>query len=479
MLNSQKIAANSSFFLLSLVAQKVLSFVYFTLLARALGAELTGRYFFAISFATMFAVLMDFGLSPVLTKEVAQNKDEQAVYFQQIFSLKLIFTILSLLFLAGLNYFFWGNDPVQLLIYLTMLTVAIDSFTLLFYAYIRGQQNLRYESIGTIIFQIIVMVFGLGVLKFSHNLFLLLIVLFAASLFNFLFSAFILRFKFQTKIKFLWHKDLLKKILLIAWPFAVAAIFAKVYAYLDSILLKIFLGDLSLGFYSVAYKITFAWQFIPLGLVAALYPAFAHYFKEDKIMLAKVFNRGFLYLSLIAWPLSFGIIALAPEIILKVYKPEFQSAILPLQILIVSLGFLFMNFALSSLLNAANFQKINTRNLGFTMVFNIILNLVLIPLVGVWGAALASSLSTLFLFILNLMTARKIVIIDREIVNKMFLAFILSLFMVIIVYYLKTLIFWPLTILVGGAFYLFGLWLFKILTFSDIKYLKISLLNKG
>ncbi len=479
MLNSQKIAANSSFFLLSLVAQKVLSFVYFTLLARGLGVELTGRYFFAISFATMFAVLMDFGLSPVLTKEVAQNKDEQAVYFQQIFSLKLLFTFLSLIFLATINYFFWGNDPVQLLIYLTMLTVALDSFTLLFYAFIRGQQNLRYESFGTIIFQMIVMIFGLGVLKFTHNLFLLLIVLFVASLFNFLFSAFILRFKFQTKIKFLWQKDLLKKILIIAWPFAVAAIFAKVYAYLDSILLKIFLGDLELGFYSVAYKITFAWQFIPLGLVAALYPAFAHYFKEDKAQLTKVFNRGFLYLSLIAWPLSFGIIALAPEIILKVYKPEFQSAILPLQILIVSLGFLFMNFSLSSLLNAANKQKINTRNLGFTMLLNIILNLILIPLIGVWGAALASSTSTLFLFILNLLAVRYIVVIDRQIVNKMLLAFVLSLVMILIVYYLKTIIFWPLTIIVGGAFYLFALWLFKILTINDIKYLKTSLFNKN
>ena len=233
---------------------------------------------------------------------------------------------------------------------------------------------------------------------------MLLIVLFAASLFNFLFAGFILRFKFQTKIKFLWHKDLLKKILLIAWPFAVAAIFAKVYAYLDSILLKVFLGDLELGFYSVAYKITFAWQFIPLGLVAALYPAFAHFFKEDKVQLTKVFNRGLLYLSLIAWPLSFGIIVLAPEIISQIYKPEFNSSILPLQILIVSLGFLFMNFALSSLLNSANKQKINTRNLGFTMVFNIILNLILIPLVGVWGAALASSTSTLFLFILTILS---------------------------------------------------------------------------
>ena len=136
-----------------------------------------------------------------------------------------------------------------------------------------------------------------------------------------------------------------------------------------------FLGDSAVGFYSVAYKITFAWQFIPLGLVAALYPAFSHFFLHDKTELNKVFNKGFLYLALVALPILSGIIVLAPEIILKVYKPEFAAAILPLQILIASLAFLFMNFALSSLLNSANLQKTNTRNLALTMFFNLLANL--------------------------------------------------------------------------------------------------------
>ena len=63
----------------------------------------------------------------------------------------------------------------------------------------------------------------------------------------------------------------------ITYTFALAAIFAKIYAYMDTFLIKIFLGDEEVGFYSVAYKITFALQFIPLAFVAALYPAFSNY----------------------------------------------------------------------------------------------------------------------------------------------------------------------------------------------------------
>lgn len=478
MLNSQKITANSSFFLLALVLQKVLSFVYFTILARSLGVELTGRYFFAISFATMFSVLMDLGLSPVLTREVARDTQDTKLFFRQVFSLKLFFTLFSIFILLLLNFFLFNNDPVQPLVYLSTLIVAIDSFTLLFYAFIRGQQSIKFEAIGTIIFQLIVMFFGLVALAMKQNLFVIIGVLFLASLFNFIFSGLILSLKFKAKLNFLWRKDLVYKILFLTWPFAMSAIFAKVYAYVDTFLLKVFLGDLEVGFYSVAYKITFAWQFIPLGIVAALYPAFSHLYKNNPSELAKIFNKSFLYLGLIALPILSGIMVLAPEIILQVYRPDFFGAILPLQILIASMGFLFINFVLSNLLNAANRQTTNTRNLGLTMLFNVVVNLIFIPLFGVWGAALTSSLSTLILFALNFYASTKIVSIAKENFKHLFLAIIVSGLMAILVLYLKTLIWWPITIVLGAVFYVVFLFIFKVLSKQDFVFWKQAIFKK-
>lgn len=478
MLNSQKVTANSSFFLFALVLQKILSFVYFTILARTLGPGLTGRYFLAISFATMFSVLMDLGLSPVLTREVARDSQDTKIFFRQVFSLKLFFTLFSIIILLLLNFFVFNNDPVQPLVYLATLIVAVDSFTLLFYAFIRGQQNLKFEAIGTIIFQLIIMLFGLIALAFSQSLFLVIGVLFLASLFNFIFSGLILNFKFKAKISLLWQKDLVYKIFLLTWPFAMSAIFAKVYAYVDTFLLKMFLGDIEVGFYSVAYKITFAWQFIPLGVVAALYPAFAHLFKNNPSELAKIFNKSFLYLGLIALPILSGIIVLSPEIILQVYRSDFFGAILPLQILIASLVFLFINFVLSNLLNAANCQKINTRNLGLTMIFNVLLNLVLIPALGVWGAALTSSLSTLILFTLNLYASSKIVKLSKENIRNLFLGVLASCLMALLVLYLKIIIWWPLTILVGALFYVIFLFVFRVISTKDFIFWKTAILKK-
>lgn len=468
MVTGQKITANTSFFMTALVVQKVLSFVYFTLLARALGAEGTGQYFFAISFATMFSVLIDLGLSPLLIRETAKDSENAKTWLNQIFSLKIILAVITALIVVLLDTILFYTDAVRNLIYLTTAIIVIDSFTLFFYAYIRGRQSLKWESWGTIIFQLTVMVMGLSLLKVTNDVFILLTVLFTASLFNMIYSGVILAKKFQAVPRFYFNKELAKKILKITIPFALAAIFAKIYAYMDTFLLKIFLGDAEVGFYSIAYKITFALQFIPLAFVAALYPALADYFKNDQSKLQATFSKAFNYLAFISLPVSLGVIALADIIVAKLYTAEFNFSVLPLQVLIASIPFLFVNFSLSSLLNATGREKINTRNLGLVMVLNVILNLILIPRLGIWGASLASSLSTLLLFILNMSMVLRVIRLRFRHFRPILGSILSAVIMYYLVIYLKQSIHWVITILLGAIVYLILMLLTRSLKMRDL-----------
>ncbi|MBT4209848.1 MAG: flippase [Candidatus Komeilibacteria bacterium] len=473
MVSGQKITANTSFFMTALVIQKVLSFVYFTILARSLGAEGIGQYFFAISFASMFSVLIDLGLSPLLIREVAKEKDEANRWFQQIFTLKLIFALLTVAIVVLLDLILFYSDPVRNLIFLTIAIIVIDSFTLLFYAFIRGRQNLKFESWGTIIFQIIVMVMGLSFLRVTNNVFILLTVLFTASLFNMIYSGIVLNSQFKIKLNFYFSKKLVRQIMMIVWPFALAAIFAKVYAYMDTFLLKMFMGDAEVGFYSVAYKITFALQFIPLAFVASLYPAFSNYFKNDSEKLKRTFAKAFNYLAFIALPVTLGIIALATEIINKLYSSDFDS-VWPLKVLIAGIPFLFINFSLSSFLNATDRQKINTRNLGIIMIFNIIFNLIFIPRFGVWGASLASTLSTVFLFTLNLREVMKFTHMPIRFFRPLLGSLFSAILMYLAVYYSKDIVGWILSIVVGAVVYLLLMLITKTIKKQDIVFIKNS-----
>jgi O-antigen/teichoic acid export membrane protein len=474
MVTTQRITANTSFFMTALIIQKLLSFIYFTFLARTLGAEGTGQYFFAVSFATMFSVFMDLGLVSVLIREVAKKAEDSRLWFRQIFTLKLILSVLTFLVVVILDSLLFYSDAVRNLIYLTVIIVLMDSFTLLFYGYIRGQQSLKFESRGTIIFQLLVVTIGLPLMHFTNSVFILLTVLFIASLFNLIYSSLILWRKFNLSLGLIYSSDLVKKIWQIALPFALAAIFAKIYAYMDTFLLKMFLGDREVGFYSIAYKITFALQFIPLAFVAALYPAFASYFKDNYERLKMVFEKSFNYLAFIALPLSFGIMALAREIVAKLYTSEFTFSVWPLQILIASIPFLFINFSLACFLNATDRQKINTRNLGLVMILNIVLNLIFIPRLGIWGASLASSVSTLLMFSLNLTAVLRVIKLGAGSFKPLLGSLFSSLLMFLIVLWIKNDVGLILSIVAGGLVYLILMLVTKTLKKEDLWFIKNS-----
>lgn len=109
-----------------------------------------------------------------------------------------------------------------------------------------------------------------------------------------------------------------RAVIVAAFPFFLAAVFVKIYSYVDSFTLKAVIGDAAVGLYSVAYKLTYAFQFLPLAFIGALYPRMSS-LANSPVDLKKTFLDAQWYLALLVAPIVFGIAALAPEIIRTVY----------------------------------------------------------------------------------------------------------------------------------------------------------------
>ena len=167
------------------------------------------------------------------------------------------------------------------------------------------------------------------------------------------------------------------QLLKIAFPFALAAIFVKVYSYVDSIFISKIIGTTAVGIYSLAYKFTYAFQFLPLAFTAALYPGLSSLVGKDEKALAKLFEKGMWYVLLLAVPITFGIWAIANDAVLLAGE-GYRDAGPVLSLLIFVLIPIFLDFPVGSLLNAANKQIIKTTIMGITMVINVLLNLLFI-----------------------------------------------------------------------------------------------------
>jgi len=403
----QNIQKNTSYLTIALILQKVISFTYFTLLARHLGPENLGHYYFAISFTTIFAIFIDLGVSNVIIREIAKGQEKAGRLLGSILALKIPLAILSVLAAMILINVFDYNPLVRALVYVSCISMVLDSFTLSFYSTVRGFHNLKYESISAVIFQIIVLVVGYGALMLGGGLIAAMSALALASLFNFSYSLWITIKKIKVVIKLAFDKALIKQVAVIAWPFALYAVFQRLYTYLDTVLISYFAGNEQVGLYQVAFKIIFALQFLPLAFTASLYPALSSFWQNNREQLAITFEKSLNYLTIISWPIIVGIFLLADKIVL-LFKSGYEGSILPLQISIIALFFIFLNFPIGSLLNACDKQLKNTINMVIVAVVSVILNFIFIPHLQAAGASMVMLFSNALLFLLGVFATKKI-----------------------------------------------------------------------
>ena len=405
---SYSVAKNTSFLTTASVLQKVISFVYFTVIARLIGVENTGAYFFALTFTSIFAVVADFGFSAVLTREMAKRPDETQRIFSTALGGKLIFGAMTYLLVVFAAYAL--NYPVATrhLIYLAGATMWFDNLHSLFYAVFRAKRNLKYESVGIVGSQFITMIVGSFALYCGWPLIWLIGAYTIPSVLNVFYSGFFAVKKCALKMRMTLEKSSLKHYLAMAWPFAVAGIIGRLYSYSDSLIMSKMLTGKELGLWSVPYKITFAFQFIPLALSASVYPVFSSLYFGDREVLARLFEKAWRYLFTIVFPLAAGIIGIASPFITKVYGEDYAPSVLPLRILVIALIFGYLALITGAFLNAVGEQKKQTMLMALVLICNIVANLILIPRHGIVGAAISALIGNVLLWSIGYLLVRRL-----------------------------------------------------------------------
>ncbi len=456
------IAKNTSYLTIALIMQKVISFTYFAFLARNLGPENLGKYYFALSFTTIFAIFIDLGFINFLTREVAKKQESAGKLLGNILSIKVLLTFVTTIAVLIVINMFNHDQLTKDLVYISIICMVLDSFTTTFFATIRGFHNLKYESISSVIFQLIVLSFGLLAMYFNLNLRLILSTLALASIYNFFYSIWVLRRKIGIKLQLLYDAELTRSIFKVSLPFALFAIFQRLYTYLDSVFLSLMAGDYYVGLYQVAFKIIFALQFLPLAFTASLYPAMSTYWLSNRPQLKIAFERAMNYLIIISLPIIFGTIMLADKIVL-IFKSNYAEAVLPLQITIVALFFIFVNFPIGSLLNACDRQRRNTLNMLIVTLASIGLNLILIPVFKTVGASITVLLTNGLMFLLGIVWVKKIIdyspkknmvvflkALSASILMSVFIFWLKPMLNVIVITLISIIVYFSLIYLMGG-----------------------------
>ncbi len=398
MTESALIKKNSFYSLLSMSSRLIANVIVFWLIARIYGPDQFGTFTFAHTTATLLILLADFGFDILLTTEISRARDRALKTFQNIFSYKIIFSIVA--FLIMWLFSFVGDYPQE-----TKISLQIFSFFLIFttltnfsLALTKGFERFSYESVVQLIANtsLVFIVITLSFLKLS-------ILIIAASFVLTRLLGLILSIYFNKKLlpelsfklSFPKEKELHQKVLV----FGFHLLFANLFFQIDTILLSLWKGNLYVGIYQAVFKFIILPLMIPDILNLTLLPVLSRLFvneKEKALKVSYLMNKLLFFLSL---PITLILYVYAEDIIHIIYGSGQYAASIPvLKIFAFNVFVRFSFEAFALILTTTNRQIVRMFTVIAATVLNVTLNYLLIPKYGVSGAAIVSLISIVFVY---------------------------------------------------------------------------------
>jgi O-antigen/teichoic acid export membrane protein len=172
-----------------------------------------------------------------------------------------------------------------------------------------------------------------------------------------------------------------------AWPLGAMAICVVVFLRIGTVIVSVFCGDTAVGLYSAAYGLSEMATMVPAILAASLFPIISRYHMSSRPLFVFAFAKSVKLLVYLAVPMALFVTIWAESFVTIVYGSEFAGSVPLLRILIWSAAVMYASITLGVVFVTANLQIINLKINFVTMVINVVLNLLITPVYGIYGTA--------------------------------------------------------------------------------------------
>ena len=388
----KKYFANTSWLIAEKIFRLIVGLFVGVWVARFLGPEQFGILSYAQAFVGLFGAFATLGMDGIVIKHLVQDEENRDLLLGTAFILKLLGAMVALVIIGIVNATTSSDNKDIIIITIIASALVFQSLNVIDF-YFQSKVLSRYIVIVNLISQL------------AANLIRITLILINAPLIFFayviLFDAVILAFGYIYVYK---HKNLFFRkwkfnklialgILKYSWPLALSGIVISVYMKIDQVMIKEMLGNISVGHYAAAVKISEAWYFIPVVISSSLFPAIINAktrsHKEFLVRLKILYS--FMLFSAVA--IAFPITIFSKNIINLLYEKQFDPASTVLMFHIWGGVLVSLGVVTSSIVIANNKQKNALIATSIGAISNIILNLLMIPHFGITGAAFATVLA--------------------------------------------------------------------------------------
>lgn len=392
---TRKIALNTIVQIVGKILTTAIAVAMLAYLARYLGVAGYGDYTTIFAFLGFFAILADMGFYTVAVRELAKHPDRASKIMGNILSLRFLFALIFLLLAPIVGLFIPSYSEV---IKIGIWVGTLSSFFILLNQLFVGvfQANFRMDRlvISDVLARTLLFILTLVFIQMGLPLHYFILANVLANLFLFILSFLMSRrfLIFNFKFDYQYWKYILKE----AIPLGIVIVLGLIYFKIDTVMLSIMKDSEAVGIYGAPYKILEILITIPAIFMGSVLPLASRYLKEGDPRFRESFIKSFDFISLIVLPIIFSIFILAKPIVLLVLGEEFLASVIVLRILIFAVLIIFYGTIMGNFVVAANLQKKLVWLYIFSVVFNIVGNLILIPNYSYIGSAV-TTIATEFL----------------------------------------------------------------------------------
>lgn len=377
------------------VAGLGLSLVTTVLLTRYLGVAGYGSFVTVIVYISTFAFFFDWGIQTIVVRELSQRTRPPAELLGEALTLRFALSLPTALVAAlvvALIYPGADDAQVRVGILIALPTILLGSLVSTLGAVFQAELKMARVSLSDVGAQAVSTVVIVYLVATERPF---AAIVGATVLGATLHAAFVFSFS-RRLVRVLPRVDLgaWKRLFLQALPLGIALLLNTLYFRLDALLLSGLRGAEEVGIYGVAYRFLEMVVGFPSFFVLSVFPLLAAAAKAaDWGGLRAASQRSFDVLVLAAVPVALGTIATAPQIVRLVAGAKFEASVTPLRILAVGAALMFVNGLFGYLLIALDRQKDALWLNVAALVFNVGLNVALIPAYGATAAAAVATTS--------------------------------------------------------------------------------------
>jgi O-antigen/teichoic acid export membrane protein len=413
---SERVAKNTTVVFLSQIVSLASNLGVTILFARQLGENGFGLFSYALVFAGLFAILADFGMKPILVREISRAQRFPAELVGSVAVIKVILC-LATVFLTIVTARIIGYTRelfvvIAILAFNVLATAKLSTLRIVFEAPFYASLRLQVPMLAQIMDNLLLVAVTYWLVQTGADLHVLVMAYVLCSVPGFAVTVYAAVRKMR--FRFFFNASIARYMFKESLPLWLYTVLMTAFSSIDVMMLKSIQGEAAVGLYSAPSRLLTPLLFVPNLVAASLSPLLARYHATSSEKSSLAFHIGMKVVILAALALAIGTTFLRQEITHLFFSDQYHASSEPLAILMWAQAVFFLNFFFIDVLVSMNQQRVTFYAAATMLITSGFFNWIFIQPFGIRGAAVAKLISSISGFVVLFIAVRKTVVLHLD-----------------------------------------------------------------